>query len=533
MTDVTSSASNSVIDINPATGTAVAELNETDLASVPERLARARQAQRRWAAKSFKERASHIDLMRRYLVDRAEDLARTVSESNGKTRIDALATEVLPCALACQWYAGNAEKVLRPAMRRPGSLLFANKRTQVSHLPLGVVGIISPWNYPLSIPFGEIVMALMAGNAVQLKVAAATPAVGRAIEHIVSAGELPEGLFQHLVGSGSKVAGAWFEHGIDKLFFTGSVNAGKTLMAQAAHTLTPVSLELGGNDPMLVLADADLERASNGAAWAGYQNAGQSCGGVERIYVEAPVYDDFVERLAKKTRALRHGPGHGDQVSVDIGSLTTEGQLRTVQQHLEDALAKGARIEAQSQPVGDVEKGQFFPATLLTGLRDDMLTVCEETFGPLLAVEKVDNAEQALEKANRSNLALTSSVWTRDNKKGRALAARLETGVTTINDHLYTHGLSEAPWGGWKESGIGRTHGPEGLLEMTHPKVINWDLLPAKRNLWWYPADRATYKGLLNALRFAFPTGIGQWLGASLKLTPFLIRKMFSRWKVD
>ena len=522
-----------VTDINPATGAAVAELNETDLAGMPERMQRARAAQRQWAAKSFKERARHIELMRRYIVDRAEDLAATVSDSNGKTRIDALATEVLPCALACNWYAKNAGKVLGPQKRAAGHLLFANKRTEVSHLPLGVVGIISPWNYPLSIPFGEIVVALMAGNAVLLKVAAATPVVGRAIERILDAGELPEGLFQHIVGSGSKVATAFFQNGIDKLFFTGSVPAGKTLMAQAAQTLTPVSLELGGNDAMIVLADADLERATNGAAWAGYQNAGQSCGGVERIYVEAAVYDDFVERLAKKTRALRHGPGYGKEVTADIGSLTTEGQLRTVQQHLEDALAKGARIQAQSQPVGDVDNGFFFPATLLTELSDDMLTVCEETFGPILAVEKVANAEQALEKANRSNLALTSSIWTGDNKRGRELAARLESGVTTINDHLYTHGLSEAPWGGWKESGIGRTHGPEGLLEMTNAKVINWDLLPAKRNLWWYPFDQATYKGLLNALRFAFPTGVGQWLGASLKLTPFLIRKMFTGWKAD
>ena len=526
-------AEQTVTDYNPATGAAVAELNHTDLATLPDRLAKARAAQRRWAAKSFKERARHLRLMRDYIVDRADDLATIVSDSNGKTRIDALATEVLPCALACNWYGKHAAKVLAPKRRAGGHLLFANKSTTVEHLPLGVVGIISPWNYPLSIPFGEIVMALMAGNAVLLKVAAATPAVGRAIERIVDAGDLPEGLFQHIVGSGSKVATAFFENGIDKLFFTGSVPAGKTLMAQAAQTLTPVSLELGGNDPMIVLADADLERATNGAAWAGYQNAGQSCGGVERIYVEERVYDEFVALLAKKTRTLRHGPGERDDVTVDIGSLTTEGQLRTVQQHLEDALAKGARIEAQSQPVGDVEHGYFFPATLLTGVNDTMLTVCEETFGPIIAVESVTDAEQALSRANASNLALTSSIWTRDTRKGRALAARLETGVTTINDHLYTHGLSEAPWGGWKESGIGRTHGPEGLLEMTNAKVINWDHLPAKRNLWWYPFDQATYRGLLNALHFAFPPGPLKWLGASLKLTPFLLRKMFSKWKVD
>lgn len=519
-------------DTNPATGTPVAELNLTDLSTLAQRMEKARQAQQIWAAKSFKERARHIHLMRRYIVDRAEDLARTVSESNGKTLTDALATEVLPCALACQWYGKNAEKALGRKRRSGGNLLFFNKRTEMLRVPLGVVGIISPWNYPLSIPFGEIVMGLMAGNAIMLKVAAATPAVGRAIEQIINAGEFPDGLFQHLVGPGSKVAGAFFDNGIDKLFFTGSVPAGKTLMAQAAETLTPVTLELGGNDPMIVLDDANLERATNGAAWAGYQNAGQSCGGVERIYVVESVYQPFVDLLAKKTRQLRHGVGCKG-FDVDIGSLTTRGQFQTVQQHLDDALLKGARIEAQSRPVGEVDKGFFFPATLLTQVSDDMLTVCEETFGPLIAVQKVANEEEAIRRANDSRLALTSSIWTGDNKRGRAIAARLESGVTTLNDHLYTHGLSEAPWGGWKESGIGRTHGFEGLEEMTQAKMVNWDLLSAKRNLWWYPFSESTYKALLNALRFAFPVNARQWLGASMKLTPYLLRKMFTRWKTD
>ena len=531
MSDVAQLHERKVEDINPATGESFFSLSETDLRQMPEIVSHARQTQTQWAAKSFRERAVHIQRMRRYIVEHAEDLARTISQSNGKTLTDALATEVLPCALACNWYAKHAAKVLGPKMRGGGNILFFNKRTQMQHVPLGVVGIISPWNYPLSIPFGEIVMGLMAGNAILLKVAAATPAVGRAIEDIVAAGELPDGLFQHVVGSGGKVASSFFENGINKLFFTGSVNAGKTLMAQAAETLTPVSLELGGNDPMIVLEDADLERAANGAAWAGFQNAGQSCGGVERIYVVESVYDDFVKLLAEKTRALRHGAGCNN-FDVEIGSLTTEGQLRTVQQHLEDALAKGAKIAAQSQPTGE-QNGLFHPATLLTDVSEDMLTMCDETFGPIIAVARVKDESEALQRANASHLALTSSVWTRSNKRGRALAARLESGVTTINDHLYTHGLSETPWGGWKESGIGRTHGPEGLLEMTQAKAINWDMLPSKRNLWWYPFDEATYRALLNALRFVFPRNVGEWFSSSMKLTPFLVKKMFTGWKTE
>lgn len=520
-----------IADINPATGQPFMELPLTDLASLPARFEQARAAQKIWAMKSFPERAEHILKMRRYIVDHAETLAGIVSQSNGKTRTDALATEVLPCALACNWYAKNAGRILKPTMRTGGHLLFFNKRTRMLHLPLGVVGIISPWNYPLSIPFGEIVMGLMAGNAIMLKVAAATPAVGKAIEDITDAGDLPAGLFTHVVGSGAQVASAFFANGINKLFFTGSVNAGKQLMAQAAETLTPLSLELGGNDAMLVLEDADLERAANGAAWGGYQNAGQSCGGVERIYVVDAVYDEFVRKLASKTRALRHGVGC-DSHDVDIGSITTAGQLRTVQQHLEDALQKGASIAAQSQPSG-AQDGLFHAATLLVDVNDDMLTMRDETFGPIIAVARVKDQEEAIRRANDSNLALTSSVWTRDNKRGQAIAARLETGVTTINDHLYTHGLSEAPWGGWKESGLGRTHGPEGLQEMTHVKAVNWDMLPTKRNIWWYPFNQDTWQGLLNALRFAFPRSVGEWLGASMALTPFLLKKMFSGWKTD
>lgn len=525
------SAAAEVQDTNPATGKVFFETSPTDLSQMPDIMEAVRRAQAVWAGKSFAERARHIRRMQRYIVDHAEELAETVSRSNGKTRVDALATEVLPCALACDWYGRNTGKVLRPRRRHGGNILFFNKRTEVRHLPLGVVGIISPWNYPLSIPFGEVVMGLMAGNAVILKVAAATPAVGDAIERIVAAGELPEGLFRHVIGSGSQVAGAFFEQGIDKLFFTGSVNAGRTLMAQAAETLTPVSLELGGNDAMIVLEDADLERAANGAAWAGFQNAGQSCGGAERVYVIASVYERFVSLLSEKTRALRHGPGC-DGFDVDMGSLTTEGQLRTVAQHVEDAVSKGATVAARSAPRGE-QAGLFHPATLLVDVTEDMLTVRDETFGPVLAVMKVADEEEAILRSNESDLALTSSVWTRNSRRGRAIAARLESGVTTINDHLYTHGLSETPWGGWKNSGIGRTHGPEGLQEMTNAKVINWDILPAKRNLWWYPQDEQTWRGLLNALHFVFPRGIGEWLRSALQLSPFLVKKMFTSWKTD
>lgn len=525
---INTDSSNVTEGLNPATGQLYKAVENTDLEQFPAMLEKARIAQQQWAALSFKERGEYLKKIEAYLVENAEAIAEVISQSNGKTLVDALSTEVLMCTLACQWYRKKAPKYLSPQRRGGGSLLFFNKVSEMHYLPLGVIGIISPWNYPFSIPFGEILMALMAGNGVFLKVAAATPAVGQVIEEILTAAGLPEGLFQHVVGSGSKTAAAYFDNGIDKVFFTGSVNVGKQLMAQAAPTLTPVVLELGGNDAMIVLEDADLERAANGAIWAGFQNTGQSCGGVERIYVVQSVYQQFVDILAEKTRALTHGPGSSEH-DVSIGSLTTASQLRTVQQHLEEALEKGAEIVAQSTPKGNVESGHFHPATVLTGVDEDMLVIKEETFGPLLGIVPVADAEEAVQRTNNSNLALTSSIWTKSNKRGRELAARIEAGVTAINDHLYTHGLSETPWGGWKESGIGRSHGPEGLLEMVNVKVVNWDLLPSKRNLWWHPHTAETFAALMNALYFIAGKGLVIKAKNGFKLLPYMLKKMFSK----
>jgi succinate-semialdehyde dehydrogenase/glutarate-semialdehyde dehydrogenase len=516
------------VSYDPATLEEVGRVPNTDLAEIPRIFERARAAQKIWAAKPFSERKRHILKMREYVVAHAEELAAIVSTDNGKSRMDALTTEVIPSALAADWYAKNAEKALAPKNLPFGSMLFINKRNRLERVPLGVVGIISPWNYPLSIPFGEVVMGLMAGNAVLLKVAAATITVGQAIERIVRAGELPEGLFAHIVGAGGRISQAFFDNGVNKLFFTGSVPTGRTLMAAAAKTLTPLSLELGGKDPMIVFADADLERAANGAAWAGYQNAGQSCGGVERVYVHESVYQPFVDLLAAKTRSMRHGKDAA--FDVDMGAMTTEDQLKTVQKQVDAAVKAGAKIVAQSRVVGE-PKGYFFPATLMVDVDHTMELMREETFGPVVPVMKFKTVDEAVALANDSSMALTSSVWTKDAELGRTIARRLESGVTTINDHLYTHGQSETPWGGWKDSGVGRTHSALGLDEMTQPKLVNWDIMPAKRNLWWFPFDRGSYDAMLAALRVNFPTSVGGWLKDVVTLSRAAMKRMYTPWK--
>lgn len=448
----------------------------------------------------------------------------------GKTRQDALATEVLPCVLACEWYASTSEKALRPQQLPGGSVLFFNKSNTLVYEPLGVVGIISPWNYPFSIPFGEIVMGLMAGNGILLKVASNVIPVGKLIEEVVSAGELPKGLFNHLILPGSECGPAFLSAGVDKLFFTGSVEVGKALMAEAANTLTPVSLELGGNDAMVVLKDANIERAVNCACWAGFQNAGQSCGGVERIFVEAPVYDRFVEQLCAKTKALRHGPGskQGSGFDIDIGSMTTKKQYNTVMGQIQDALDKGAKIVAESNPVGNCSTGYYIPATVLVDCTTDMRVLREETFGPILPVIKVPNEREAIRLANDCSMALTSSVFSSNSSRAWRVALRLDGGVVSINDHLYGHGMPEAPWGGWKDSGIGRTHGYLGLKEMSNVKCINSDCLPLNRNLWWYPFSTKTYCLLTSALRFSAPRRFTEKLTSLfdvLRGVPFMMQK--------
>jgi len=461
-----------------------------------------RAAQAKWALMPVKERVKRIMPIRDYMMVHMDELAETVAWDVGKTRIDALAAEIVPATMALTYYCGKAKGFLKSRRIMPGNVLFLNKLSRIHQVPFGVIGVISPWNYPFSIPFSEVIMGLLAGNAVVLKTASETQAVGLALKACIEAGDLPRGLFSFINMPGSMAGDAFLSSGVDKLFFTGSVPVGKKLMAKAAETLTPVSLELGGNDAMLVCEDADLDRAAGGAVWAGLQNAGQSCGGVERIYVHSSVYEPFMRLLKEKVEGLR--VGYDRDHTIDIGAIATARQLSVVKRHLEHALAKGAVIYAQSKPPIDPQKGHFFPPTVLTGVNHEMLVMAEETFGPLLGVMKVATMEEALVLANDSNLGLTGSVWSKNRKKAEALARGIMAGAITINDHLMSHGLPETPWGGFKESGIGRSHGAIGFAEMTTPQVVVHDLLSfARRNLWWYPFSPAVYrtiKGVAQAL---------------------------------
>lgn len=511
---------------NPATGELIGKSDLHTEEILSGMIKKAQQAQKAWAATDINSRIEKVKKIRKYLVENADDIVKTISDDNGKTRIDSIATEILPAAMAISFYCKHAKKFLRDQKLSGGNIFLINKRSKIIRVPYGVIGIISPWNYPFAIPFSEVVMALLSGNAVILKVATETQMVGHALKRSVEAAELPDGVFNYINLPGKIAGDALIDSGIDKIFFTGSVPVGKYLMEKAGKNLTPIVLELGGNDPMIVCEDADPYRAAMGALWAGFQNAGQSCGGVERIYIHENVYEKFVSILKKNVEELRIGMP--DNFDIDMGSMTTKKQIDTVNTHIQEAVKQGAKIIAQSK-IDNSLKGNFIPAMVLENVNHKMLLMNDETFGPVVGIMKFNDYDEAVRLANDSYLGLTASVWTSSNSRGEEIARKLKAGAITINDHLMSHGLAETPWGGFKSSGIGRTHGKLGFDEMTQPAVIVKDFLPfVKKNLWWHPFNKKLYNGLKGLLDLLYNQSIIKKINGSADLLK-VIPRIFSK----
>jgi succinate-semialdehyde dehydrogenase/glutarate-semialdehyde dehydrogenase len=477
---------------------------------------RAREAQTYWQATDLAVRSRVIRAVAPLIAERAKQLTDTICATTGKPRVDALGTELLTAALVCRYYPRLARRVLRPKRIRNSSILFFNKRSRLVREPYGVIGIISPWNYPLGIPMHELVQALLAGNAVVLKVATQCQPVGEAIVELFRDAGLPDGALGLVHLPGSEAGEAFMRSGIDKLLFTGSTEVGRDLMARASDGLLPLSLELGGNDPMIVLRDANLSRAVDGAVWAGLSNSGQSCGAVERIYVEEPVYDRFVATLKRRIEGLRFG--------VELGALTTASQLGTIRTMIDDARRAGAEIWISGgEPEAAAEAGNgppfIHPPVVIENVDETMLVHTREIFGPVLTVRKVKDVEEALRWANDSQFGLCASIWSRNRRAASNLASRLQTGVVMINDHLMSHGMPETPWGGYRESSIGRCHGELGFSEVTQAKVVVDDLLHrAPRNFWWLPYDEHLEQGILGGIDALFARPLGRRLRGLLRL---------------
>jgi acyl-CoA reductase-like NAD-dependent aldehyde dehydrogenase len=487
---------------NPATGESIASVPALSVADVAGVVARARAAQPAWEALGFEGRRAILLRAQKWLLDNSDRVTRTIISETGKAYEDALLAEVAYTAGAFGFWAKNAPKYLADEKVRTSNPLVKGRKLVLRYAPVGVVGVIGPWNYPLTNSFGDCIPALAAGNACVLKPASLTPLTSLLLAEGLRECGLPENVFIVAPGGGD-VGGELIDH-VDYVMFTGSTEVGKKVMERAAKTLTPVGLELGGKDPMLVLADADLDRAANAAVHYSMQNGGQTCISIERVYVEEPAYDEFVSKVEGKMRGLRQGvPGGAG--AVDVGAVTSPPQVELIDAHVKDAIAKGARA-----PVGGRRgdgPGDFYEPTLLVDVDHSMDCMTEETFGPTLPVMKVRDADEAVVLANDSPYGLQASVWTKDVAKGERLARMIEAGVVSVNDHQLNYVALELPMGGWKASGLGSRHGSDGIRKYTKKQALLVTRLAPKRDLHMLPYRARTTRMLERLLRFLYGRG--------------------------
>ncbi len=486
---------------NPATLEKIGEVKVFNKEDVKGAVQAAREAFLGWSALSFKDRASYLYRVRDLILDNREKIIDTICSETGKVRSDAL-VETLYVSDIIGFYGKRAKKFLRDE-KRSTHLIMKTKRVYVSYTPKGVIGIIAPWNFPLMLTLGEAIPALMAGNAVVIKPSEAAPLTALLAQDIRKEARLPEDVLQVVTGYGD--TGAALVEEVDMIAFTGSTAIGKKVIESAAKNLTPFTLELGGKDPMIVLKDADLERAANAAVWGGLFNTGQTCISLERIYVEEPAADDFISRVVDKVKTLRQGIDLN--CDKDIGSMTLLKQVEIVERHIEDAVRKGARILIGGKR-NTALKGYFFEPTVLVDVNHNMDIMKEETFGPVIPIMRVEDEHEAITLANDSRYGLSSSIWTRDKEKAKLLARHIQAGSVCINDCLINYMVPEVPFGGVKESGIGLRHGPEGIRKFCNVQAVLIDIFGKKKELTWFPYNKTVYWLLKKFMNLSFGRGL-------------------------
>lgn len=505
-----------VIEIHsPATLNKIGEVAVDSAADVRAAVATARAAFRQWSALDFKQRASILLSARDLLLAKQEDILQTICAENGKPRLEAISEFFYVCDVIT-FYAKQAKRFLKPERITPH--LLRNKKVTVHYEPRGVIGLITPWNFPFVLTIGEAIPALMAGNAVVIKPSEWTPLIAKLgceiLQQAFASAGLPAEILQIVNGYG-ETGGALVDEA-DMIAFTGSVNTGKRIAERAAKRLIPVSLELGGKDPMIVCRDADVERAANAAVWGAFTNSGQVCISVERVYVDETIADDFTKRVVEKTKKLRQGIDEkNSEQRVDVGAMTFPRQIETVEDHVNDAKAHGANILTGGQRNPNLP-GRFYEPTVLTNVDHSMKIMTEETFGPVLPIMRVRSEDEALRLANDSIYGLNASVWTTDKAKGERLAARVEAGITCVNDVIVGFGVTDAPSGGLKESGLGKRHGIHGIRRFCHEQVIITDRFGLKREFLWYPYTAQTERFLLRGIGALFSNRLSQKLKALL-----------------
>jgi len=469
---------------NPATGEVIGTVPVADAAEVASVVSRAREAQPGWRELGFSGRAAVMRRAQRWMLENSERVIAVVVEETGKTYEDAQATDFGYTVQALGFWAGHAEDYLADERSHYwGNPAVAGKKLVMRYEPVGVVGVIGPWNFPLVNSFGDCIPALMAGNSVVLKPSEVTPLSSLLMAEMFGECGMPEAVFQVATGEGG--TGAALIGEVDCVMFTGSTRTGRLVAKAAAESLIPCHLELGGKDPMIVCADADVEKAAMAAAYYSMNNAGQACTSVERVYVEGPIYDEFVQLVAEKVRNLRQGPPAGPG-SVDVGAVIFPPQAEIIDAHVRDAVTKGAKVLVGGHARADTG-GNFYEPTVLVDVDHTMDAMREETFGPVVPIMKVSDIDEAVRLANDSNYGLQASVWTRDTPRGEQIGRRLEAGVVCVNAAQINYFALNLPMGGWKSSGISARHGAGGIRKYCRVQSMLVSGFGPRRELFMFP----------------------------------------------
>ena len=460
--------------VSPLGGASLSDVAPTPVGDIPAMLERARVAQKAWQRTSIEERVKRLAKVKDRVLDAQTRIAETVHREVGKPRIEALAAEVLPTADVVAYWCASIDEMLAPLEVELDKMAYPGKFGWIHRDARGVIALITPWNFPVALPMRTLLPALLAGNAVLFKPSEVSPRSGALVAEMFD-GLLPEGVLQ-IVQGGGEAGGALCASDVDLVVFTGSVATGRKVAHACAERLSPCSLELGGKDAAIVLADANLERAANGVVWGALTNAGQNCASVERVYVERGIAQPFIDKVVAVVKSLK--------TNDDVGPLATKQQCAIVTEHVDEARTRGAQILSGG---GESRDGYAFEPTVMTVDGDDLAIMRDETFGPVIPIAIVDSADDAIKRANASRFGLTASVWTKNVSRGEAIAQELRAGVVTINNHAFTGALPGAPWSGHGESGYGITSSPLALEAMTRPRFVLVDRNRAKRELWWYP----------------------------------------------
>ncbi len=505
--------------IDPATGKILAQFQKTLTVGLPEILSRARITQAEWSNVPAEKRCAQLRVLRQRMMASRDALADAVVAESGKPRVEALFADLFVALDTAQYFSKNGARLLRSERVPHHSSAAKAKSGRIVYDPVGIIGIISSWNYPLAIPLSQIIPAVVAGNAVVCKSSDLTPHCGALIEKLFADAGFPKNLVTVIQGGG-EVGQALIDAAPDKIMFTGSVATGRRVAEACARKLIPSVLELGGKDAMIVLADANLEVAASAAVWGSYTNCGQVCLSVERLFVEQSIEEKFLSLCVEKTKKLRLGPGCDP--ATDVGPLIRPHHVQRLSDLVSDAVARGAKVLRGGKPRPDLGPN-FFEPTVIAGVDSSMKLFQEETFGPILAVQSVKDAEEAVARANDSTFALAASVWTSDAKRGQAIATRLRAGAVMVNDAISYFGIAEAPHGGCGASGWGRTHGKAGFLEMVQPKYIDTDRLSGREKPWWYRYGADLEHAADSFLRFEF----GGSFAAKLRSARGALKTMF------